>query len=155
ILPALRGDDAGARASFGAAPPASGAPVPSGTGPAAMENAPRMAGTARLEEAIRAGRVRALVLLGPAQAGGGEGGPPPLGSALRARLDEVVLLDAFETPLVPAATAVLPTLAFGEFEGTYTTFEGRVQRVRAALGPHADAWPSWRVLQELGRRLAG
>ena len=135
--------DAGAKAAAG---------EPAGAPPA--DTALMRAGVVRLEEAIRAGQVRALVILGPAQAGVVEGEAPPLDPAALSGLDEIVLLDAFETPLSTAASAVLPTPAFGEVDGSYANFAGHVQRVRAATPAHADAWPAWKVLQELGRRIA-
>src|SRR5213076_1281528 len=49
---------------------------------------------------------------------------------------------------------VLPAAAWVEREGTYTNFEGRVQRFRAAVEPLGQALPEWdilgRVLQALG-----
>jgi len=49
---------------------------------------------------------------------------------------------------------VLPAATWVEREGTYTNFEGRVQRFRAAVEPLGQALPEWdilgRVLQALG-----
>ncbi|PYM11564.1 MAG: hypothetical protein DMD81_26530, partial [Candidatus Rokuibacteriota bacterium] len=52
------------------------------------------------------------------------------------------------------AHLVLPAAAWVERDGTFTNFEGRVQRFRAALEPLRDALPDWdllgRVLTALG-----
>jgi len=85
---------------------------------------------------------------------GMEDDPPLAEEDLRA-VEALVLVDSFETAASGAAAVVLPALAFGEHEGTFTNFTGQVQRVRAALPPQADAWPAWRILQEIGARLAG
>jgi NADH-quinone oxidoreductase subunit G len=44
---------------------------------------------------------------------------------------------------------VLPTAAWVEREGTFTNFEGRVQRFRAALDPLGEARPEWQIIGEL------
>ena len=52
------------------------------------------------------------------------------------------------------AHLVLPTAAWVERDGTFTNFEGRVQRFRTAVEPLGDAVPTWdligRVLAQLG-----
>jgi predicted molibdopterin-dependent oxidoreductase YjgC len=49
---------------------------------------------------------------------------------------------------------VLPSAAWVEREGTFTNFQGRVQRFRAAVPPLGEARPDWevigRVLEALG-----
>jgi NADH-quinone oxidoreductase subunit G len=44
---------------------------------------------------------------------------------------------------------VLPVSAWVERDGTYTNFEGRVQRFRAAVEPLGEARPTWEVLGRL------
>jgi len=51
------------------------------------------------------------------------------------------------------ARLVLPSAAYAEREGTFTNFQGRVQRFRAALTPLGDALPDWQILARLGRAL--
>jgi NADH-quinone oxidoreductase subunit G len=51
------------------------------------------------------------------------------------------------------AQLVLPSAAYAEREGTFTNFEGRVQRFRAALEPLGEARPDWRILAQLGQSL--
>jgi NADH-quinone oxidoreductase subunit G len=53
---------------------------------------------------------------------------------------------------------VLPAAAWVEREGTFTNFQGRVQRFRTAVPPLGEARPDWeiigRVLQALGERVS-
>ena len=76
-----------------------------------------------------------------------------LGVAAEASGTLLVVIDAFESPLSTRAGIVLPALSYGEIEGTFTNFMGRVQRVRAGLAPGADGLPLYRIAQEIGRRL--
>ena len=76
-----------------------------------------------------------------------------LAAAAAASGATLIAIDAFESPLTRAAAIVLPALTYGEIEGTFTNFQGRVQRVRAGLAPGADGLPVFRIAQELARRL--
>ncbi len=51
------------------------------------------------------------------------------------------------------AHLVLPSAAYAERDGTFTNFQGRVQRFRVALSPLGDALPDWDILARLGRAL--
>ncbi len=51
------------------------------------------------------------------------------------------------------ADAVLPLATFAEMDGTFTNFEGRVQRFHQALRPPGIARPGWMVLSRLLARL--
>jgi NADH-quinone oxidoreductase subunit G len=53
------------------------------------------------------------------------------------------------------ATLVLPTAAWVERDGTFTNFEGRVQRFRPAVDPPGDALPAWDVVGRVIRALGG
>ena len=68
------------------------------------------------------------------------------------RIEFLVVLDAFVTPTVRTAHAVLPIASFAETEGTLTNMEGRVQRLRAATSPPGEARVGWQVLAELCAR---
>ncbi len=79
----------------------------------------------------------------------------PMGQKARAALEKmefVAVLDAFATPLLDAAHAVLPIASFAETEGTVTNMEGRVQRLHATAKPPGEARDGWRVLAELCER---
>ena len=68
------------------------------------------------------------------------------------RIEFLVVLDAFVTPTVRMAHAVLPIANFAETEGTLTNMEGRVQRLRTATNPPGEARIGWQVLAELCAR---
>ncbi len=106
---------------------------------------------ADLQAAIAAGQVRGLVAMGHTMMGAD--GAAPLDAAALKRLDAVVVVDGFESPLAAAAHAVLPAQIHTETEGTVTNFKGQTQRVRAAVPPAADARPAWKSLVDLARRL--
>ena len=66
-----------------------------------------------------------------------------------ASLDFLVVADMFLTETAELAAVVLPAAAFAEKEGTFTNFEGRVQRVRKAIEPHGDSLPDWEIILQL------
>jgi NADH-quinone oxidoreductase subunit G len=51
------------------------------------------------------------------------------------------------------AHLVLPSAAYVETEGTFTNFQGRVQRFRTAIPPLGESWPDWMILSSIGRAL--
>jgi len=65
----------------------------------------------------------------------------------------VVAVTEFLTPaLREHATVVFPSESGAEKEGTLTHPDGRLQRVRQAIGHVGEVRPVWRVLAELGER---
>jgi len=76
--------------------------------------------------------------------------------AWEAALDGAGALIAFSEFLTPAltehATVVFPAESNAEREGTLTHPDGRVQRVRQAIGHQGEVRPGWAVLAELARR---
>jgi predicted molibdopterin-dependent oxidoreductase YjgC len=79
----------------------------------------------------------------------------PMGQAAMAalgRIEFLVVLDAFLTPTAQIAHVVLPIASFAETEGTITSMEGRVQRLKVAADPPGEARPGWQVLAELCAR---
>ena len=52
-----------------------------------------------------------------------------------------------------SATYVLPAATYAEKNGTFTNFEGRVQRFSKAFEPLAESCPEWGILQDLANRL--
>ena len=54
-----------------------------------------------------------------------------------------------ETPAVAAAGFVLPATPHSEANGSFTNFEGRVQRFQEAYPPRANARPHWRLALDL------
>jgi NADH-quinone oxidoreductase subunit G len=51
------------------------------------------------------------------------------------------------------AALILPSAAYAETDGTFTNFQGRVQRFRAAMPPLGEAEADWRVFGRLRARL--
>lgn len=72
-------------------------------------------------------------------------------NAVRAKV-KTVIYDGW-TANVTAATAdiVLPSAVYAEKDGTFTNFEGRVQRIRKAVEPLGQSRPTWQILSELLR----
>ncbi|MDX1674828.1 MAG: 2Fe-2S iron-sulfur cluster-binding protein [Longimicrobiales bacterium] len=58
----------------------------------------------------------------------------------------VVYLGTVESPALTSADFVLPITSYAEQEGTFTNFEGRVQRFWPALNAPPMARPAWQVL---------
>ncbi|MBI3320902.1 MAG: molybdopterin-dependent oxidoreductase [Candidatus Omnitrophica bacterium] len=52
------------------------------------------------------------------------------------------------------AHLVLPSAVYAEKGGTFTNFEGRVQRIHAALEPWGESKPDWEILAALASRLS-
>ena len=64
-------------------------------------------------------------------------------------LDFLVVHDMFLTETAKIANVVLPAASFAEKEGTFTNFEGRVQRVRKVIEPLGDSLPVWEIILRL------
>jgi formate dehydrogenase major subunit len=103
-------------------------------------------------EAMERGELRALYVVGenPAQ---GEADQQRAERLLEG-LDHLVVQDLFVTPTAARADVVLPAAAtLGEAEGTVTSSERRVQRVRKAYDPPEGARDDIEIVYELARRL--
>ncbi|TFH64181.1 MAG: hypothetical protein E4G90_08615 [Gemmatimonadales bacterium] len=104
-----------------------------------------------LDEGIQAeamaGQVDGLVVLRDHLSGGFLSSGAASG-ALRS-LESLIVLDSFRSPTSDAATVALPLAAFSETDGTLTSWEGRVQRFRAAAPLPGEGRPGWAVLSDL------
>ncbi len=103
-------------------------------------------------EAMEHGDLRALYVIGenPAQSEADQG----RSRRLLAGLDHLVVQDIFLTKTAELADVVLPASAtWCEADGTVTSSERRVQRVRKALDPPGEARDDIEIVYELGRRL--
>jgi predicted molibdopterin-dependent oxidoreductase YjgC len=103
-------------------------------------------------EAMEHGNLRSLYVIGenPAQSEADQGRTTRLLSGL----DHVVAQDIFLTRTAEMAHVVLPSAAsWCEDEGTVTSSERRVQRVRKALEPPGQARTDLAILSDLARRL--
>ncbi len=100
--------------------------------------------------AVEAGRVKAMLLLGENQLR-----PDPTGELARAlgKLEFLAVHEAFLRDLAPHANVALPAATFAERDGTYTSFERRVQRVRRAIEPAGESWPAWRVIAQIAQKM--
>jgi formate dehydrogenase (NADP+) alpha subunit len=101
-------------------------------------------------EAARRGELRGLYVLG-------ENPLAVLPREARKALEGLELLvvqDIFRTQTAERAHVVLPGAGFVEKDGTYTSLERRVQRVRAVVNPPGEARPDWWILAEILRRMA-
>jgi len=64
-------------------------------------------------------------------------------------LDFLVVQDMFLTDTAKLANVILPASSFAEKEGTFTSFDGTVQRIRAALKPIGESLPDWEIILRL------
>jgi predicted molibdopterin-dependent oxidoreductase YjgC len=110
-------------------------------------------GFQEMVEAVAEGQVRALVVLAD---------NPLMFAAARGRVQEalekiefLLVVDALLTDTAKAADVVLPDVSVYAKEGTLTSADRRVLRLRAAVDARGEARPACRALAELGGRLAG
>jgi predicted molibdopterin-dependent oxidoreductase YjgC len=69
-------------------------------------------------------------------------------------LDFLAVIDSLPTDSANAAHAVLPAVSPWAREGSTTSADRRVLRLDPAVGPQGEARQGWRILSELGTRLA-
>src|SRR5581483_6532119 len=69
------------------------------------------------------------------------------------RADFFVAIDFFLSETARHADLVLPGSLHEEDEGTATTVEGRVVRIRKAVEPPGEARPDWRIVCDIAERL--
>ncbi len=70
-----------------------------------------------------------------------------------ASLDFLVVQDMFLTETGRLANVVLPAASFAEKDGTFTNFEGRVQRVQKAIAPLGESLPDWEIILRLADKM--
>ncbi|MFZ2447903.1 MAG: molybdopterin-dependent oxidoreductase [Syntrophobacteraceae bacterium] len=102
-------------------------------------------------EGARAGSLKAMYVMGenPLRAF-----PDPAGiEKALSNLEFLVVQDLFLTETANLAHAVLPACSFAEKDGTFTSIERRVQRVRKAVEPSGQSLPDWEILCRLSERL--
>lgn len=100
----------------------------------------------RIYEAIERGAIRGMFILGEDVVQ-----TDPDAATVRARLaslEFLVVQELFLTDTAKLAHLVLPGASFLEKDGTFTSGERRIRRVRQALAPPGDARPDWRILLE-------
>jgi len=114
---------------------------------------PANAGLTALEmmEQAGTGKVKGMLIMGENPAASFPS--PSLVRNALASLEVLVVADMFLTETANLATVVLPAASFAEKEGTFTNFEGRVQRVRKAIEPLGDSLPDWQIILQLADRM--
>jgi formate dehydrogenase major subunit/formate dehydrogenase alpha subunit len=65
----------------------------------------------------------------------------------------VILQEIFPSETAPYADILLPGVSFAEKTGTFTNTERRVQMVRKAIEPIADARDDWWITAEIAKRI--
>ncbi len=114
---------------------------------------PRRPGRAATEvwDAIHEGDIRGLYIMGedPVLA------DPNANHAVEAleKLDFLLVQDIFLTDTARMADVVLPAACYAEKDGTFTSTERRVQRVRKAVDPPGEARPDWQILCALAAKM--
>jgi formate dehydrogenase alpha subunit len=80
---------------------------------------------------------------------------PDSGHVRRAleNIDFLVVHDIFLTETAAFANVVLPGASYAEKDGTFTSTERRVQRIRKALEPVGEARPEWQAIGDLAGRM--
>ena len=80
---------------------------------------------------------------------------PYLKHAQRAfeQLEFLVVQDIFPSETAWMADVVFPAAAFAEKDGTFTSTERRVQRVRQALMPQGEAKADWQIISALADKM--
>jgi NADH-quinone oxidoreductase subunit G len=109
-------------------------------------------GTDELCDKIKSGKIKALVALGNEL-------HVPLSDKERkafAKLDYLVVLDSWRSPLAEMAHAVLPGAIYAEKEGTFVNSNGRAQHLSQSLLPEGgQAASEWIWLKRLSDALDG
>jgi NADH-quinone oxidoreductase subunit G len=108
---------------------------------------------AALLAAARAGRIRCLLIFDHDLRASGL--PAADVSAALSRIETVIYAGTNANATSEAARWVLPLAAWVERDGTFTNFEGRVQRFRPAIDPVGQARPAWDLIGQILTALAG
>jgi NADH-quinone oxidoreductase subunit G len=72
---------------------------------------------------------------------------------LATRLDCLIVQSSHMRPGYAQAHVLLPSTTYAERDGTFTNFQGRVQRINAAIRPLGEALPAWQIYTRLAQGL--
>jgi NADH-quinone oxidoreductase chain G len=102
---------------------------------------------ARMLDALNQGEIKAMYIMGsdPVRYFPDRG---YMESALN-KLDFLVVQDIFLTDTAKMADVVLPGASFAEKDGTFTSSERRIQRLKRAFEPLEDSRADWEIISEL------
>ncbi|MCU0848931.1 MAG: molybdopterin-dependent oxidoreductase [Spirochaetes bacterium] len=68
------------------------------------------------------------------------------------KLDFVVYVGSFENPFAEYADVVIPSAAYVEYDGTYTSTDRRVQLSRKKTEPAEGVMPAWRIFTGIAEK---
>ena len=68
-----------------------------------------------------------------------------------AQFETVIYQGSNENETSLMANLVLPAATYAEVTGTFTNFEGRVQKVNAGIEPLGDSMPAWQIVCKLAK----
>ena len=97
----------------------------------------------QIGEAIEAGKIRGLLVMGEDAAAAG------FSTTALNKLHSLIVLDFLPNATTALASVLLPVVSFAEKRGTMINVKGRIQRLNAAIEPPGEARPDWMVLREL------
>lgn len=114
---------------------------------------PTEAGYSAVEtmEKARERKVKGMLIMGENPAAGFP--RPSRVKAALSSLDFLVVTDMFLSETARLASVVLPAASFAEKEGTFTNFEGRVQRLHQAVEPVGQSLPDGEILLGLAEAM--
>ena len=114
---------------------------------------PTNGGLAILEmmEQAREGKLKGMLIMGENPVASLP--QPSLVKKALSSLDFLVVTEMFLTETTKLASVVLPAASFAEKDGTFTNFEGRVQRVRKAIEPYVKSLPDGEIILRLSQML--
>jgi len=69
------------------------------------------------------------------------------------KVDTVIYHGTNESEIVKFATYVIASATYAEKEGTFTNFQGRVQRIFPAIAPLGNSRPTLEILAEIGKQV--
>jgi len=104
---------------------------------------------AAIAEAVKSGRVQALMALGenPIEAG--------ISVEQLSNLSAFIVMDILSNAAIEHATVVLPSLGFAEKRGSMINGKGRLQRLSRAVRGPGKARDDWEILRDLLQALTG
>jgi NADH-quinone oxidoreductase subunit G len=111
---------------------------------------PGASGLQALQEAIEQGSVKVLYAIDTdlTAAYGTE-----TASRLARQLDSLILQTSHTRPDFEHAQVVLPSATYAERDGTFTNFQGRIQRINRAIRPLGEARPAWQIYTNLAQTM--
>jgi NADH-quinone oxidoreductase subunit G len=69
------------------------------------------------------------------------------------QLDCLIVQTSNIVPGCEQAHVLLPSATYAERDGTFTNFQGYLQRLNAAFAPRGEAWPAWQIYTRLAQGL--